>query len=70
MNIKKVGRRNIRKHWEIKDGDKYITLDNYLKFGSLDTMKMIPLQPIASFVRSVNRLFTSPSLNTIDRPKK
>ena len=34
-NIKNCGCCNVRKHREIKDSDKYITLDISLKFGSL-----------------------------------
>ena len=39
-NMKNCGRHNIRKHREIKNGDKYITLEISLKFGSLYNMKM------------------------------
>ena len=37
-NMKRCGRRNVRKHREIKGSDKYITLDISLKFGSLDNI--------------------------------
>ena len=37
--MKKFGRRNVRKHKEIKDGEKYITLDIFLKFGNLYKIK-------------------------------
>ena len=35
VNMKNCGRRNIRKHQEIKVIDKYVTLDISLKFDSL-----------------------------------
>ena len=41
MNMKNCGRRNVRKHKEIKGDDKYVTLDISLKFDSLDKMKII-----------------------------
>ena len=40
-NMKNCGRRNIRKHREIKGSDKYVTLDISLKFDSLDKIKII-----------------------------
>ena len=36
VNMKKFGRRNVRKHKEIKGSDKYVTLDILSKFDSLD----------------------------------
>ena len=36
MNMKICGRQNVRKHKEIKNGDQYIALDNYLDIGGLD----------------------------------
>ena len=38
--MKNFGRRNVRKHKEIKGSDKYVTLDIPLKFDSLDKMKI------------------------------
>ena len=40
VNMKNCGRRNVRKHKERKDSDKYVTLDISLKFYSLDNMKI------------------------------
>ena len=40
VNIKNCGRRNVRKHREIKGNDNYVTLDISLKFYSLDKMKI------------------------------
>ena len=39
VNMKHCGHCNVRKHREIKNGENYITLDIYLKFGSLDKIK-------------------------------
>ena len=40
VNMKHCGRQNIRKHRGIKGSDKYITLDIWLKFDSLEKMKI------------------------------
>ena len=40
VNMKNCGRRNVRKHKEIKGIDKYFTLDISSKFDSLDKMKI------------------------------
>ena len=40
VNMKNGGRRNVRKHKDIKGSDKYVTLDISLKFDSLDKMKI------------------------------
>ena len=40
MNIKNCGRRNVRKHKEIKVSDKYVTLDILLNFDSMEKMKI------------------------------
>ena len=40
LNMKNCDRYNVRKHKEIKNGEKYITLDISLGFGSLDKMKI------------------------------
>ena len=39
VNMKNCGRHNVRKHREIKGGEKYVTLDISLKFDSLDNIK-------------------------------
>ena len=39
-NMKKCGRRKIRKHKEIKGSDKYVTLDISSKFDSMYNMKI------------------------------
>ena len=45
LNMKNCGRRNVRKHIEIKDSGKYITLDISLKFGSLYDMRITSSDP-------------------------
>ena len=40
VNMKNFGRRNVRKHMEIKGSDKYVTLDISSKFDSLDKIKI------------------------------
>ena len=40
VKIKHCGRRNVRKHIEIKGSDKYVTLDISLKFDNLEKMKI------------------------------
>ena len=44
VNMICFGHHNVMKHREIKNGEKYITLDISLKFGSLDKMKSTHLQ--------------------------
>ena len=40
VNMKNCGRRNIRKHKEIRVSDKYVTLDISSKSDSLDKIKI------------------------------
>ena len=70
VNMENCGRHNVRKHGEIKNGEKYITLDLSLKFSSLDKMKIIFLDPKDYLGRSGKGLITSLGLNTIGRSKK
>ena len=44
-NIKNCGRRNFSKHIDIKDSDKYITLDISLNFGILNKMRITSSEP-------------------------
>ena len=43
VNMKNCDHHNVMKHREIKNGEKYITLNISLKFVSLDKMKGTPL---------------------------
>ena len=40
VNMKNCGRRNVRKHRDIKGSDKYSTLDILLKFYILENMRI------------------------------
>ena len=40
VNMKNCGRRNVRKHKDVKGSDKYVTLDISSKFDSLEKMKI------------------------------
>ena len=51
VNIKKCGCRNVRKHREIKDSDKYINMKSSFKFISLYKMRMTSSDPKDYFVR-------------------
>ena len=45
VNMKNCGRRNVRKHTEIKGSDKYVTLYISLKFGSMDKVIITSSDP-------------------------
>ena len=70
MKTNNCVRRNVRKHREIKNGEKYTTLDIYLKFGSLDKVKITSSEPKDYLGRSGKGLITSTGLNTIGMSKK
>ena len=68
--MKNCARRNVSKHREIKNGEKCITLDISLKFGSLDKMEITYSDTKDYLVRSGKGLITSLVINTIGRSKK
>ena len=68
VNMKNDGRRNVRKHKEIKGSDKYVTLDISLNFDSLDKMKITSLDAKGRLERSGKELITSLGFNTKARP--
>ena len=70
MNMKNCGRRNVRKHRDIKNGEKYITLDISLKFGSLEKMKITSSDPKDYFGISVKGLIKSLGIKTKVMSKK
>ena len=70
MNMKNVGRQNVRKHREIKDSDKYITLYILLKFGSLDKMIITSSEPKDYLGRSGKGLIISLGIKAKARQKK
>ena len=59
VNIKNGGRRNVRKHKEIKGSDKYVTLDISLKFDNLDKMKITSSESKGKLEISGRGLITS-----------
>ena len=61
---------NFRKHREIKNGEKYITLDISLDFGSLYKMKIICSEPKYYVQISGKGFITSLDLKTIRKSKK
>ena len=70
VNMKSFGRLYVRKHREIKDSDKYITLDIPLKFGSLYNMRITLPDPKYNLGRSGKELITYLGLRTNVRSKK
>ena len=68
--MKIFGRRNVRKHKEIKGGDMYVTLGISLKFDSLDKMKIISSESKRKSERSRKGLITSLGLKAKVRPQK
>ena len=68
--MKNCGRRNVRKHQEIKNGYNYITLDISLKFGSLDKMKITSSEPKGYLISLGKGFITSLGLNTIQMSNK
>ena len=70
VNMKNCGCCNVRKHREIKDGEKYITLEISLDFGSLYKMKTTYSEPEDYLGISWKGLITSLGLKTIGRSNK
>ena len=70
VNMKNCDFRSIRKHRDIEDGEKYITLDISLKFGCMDTMKITSSDSKDYLRISVKFLITSMVLETILTSKK
>ena len=69
-NMRNCGRRSVWKHREVKDGEKYITLDISLNFGSLDKMKIASSEPKEYSGRPGKGWITSLGVKTIRRSKK
>ena len=67
--MKKCGNRNCRKHIDIKNGEKYITLDISLEFGSLDKIKITSSDPKGYLGRLKKGLITSLGIKTNARSK-
>ena len=70
MNIENCVRHNVMKHREIKDGEKYTTLDISLDFGSLDKIIITYSEPKDYLGILGKGLITSMGLKTIIRSNK
>ena len=68
--MKNGGRLNVRKHIEIKGGDKYVTLKISLKFVSMDKMRIISSYTKDNLGRPVKGLITSMGIKSKTGPKK
>ena len=68
--MKNCGRRNVRKHKEIKGSDKYFTLDISLKFDKLDKTKIKSSESKGKSKRSGKGLITSLGFKAKVRPQK
>ena len=70
MKMKNCGRRNVRKHKEIKVSDKYVTLDISSKFDSPYKMKITSSESKVKMEVSGKWLVTALALNTKARLHK
>ena len=70
VNMKNCGRRNVRKHKDIKGSDNYVTLDISLNFDSLDKMKIISSNTKEKLEISGKRLIAFLSFKAKVRPQK
>ena len=68
-NMKNCGRRNVRKHRDIKGSDKYVILDISLKFDSMDKMNITSSESRDNLGRSGKVLITSPGIKSKVRKK-
>ena len=64
------GRRNVSKHKDIKDSDKYVTLDISLKSDKLDNMKIKSSESKGKLQISGKGLITSLGFKAKVRPQK
>ena len=70
VNRKNCGRCNVRKHKDIKGGEKYVTLDISLRFDNLDNMKITSSDSKGKLERSGKGLITSLGFKAKARPQK
>ena len=68
--MKNRGSQNVRKHREVKNGEKYITLEISLQFGSMENIKSTSLEPKDNWLRSRKGLITSMCLKTVVMSKE
>ena len=70
VNMKSCGRRNVRKHKEIRGSNKCATLDISSKFNSLGKMKITSSESKEKLERSGNGLINSLGFKTKARSQK
>ena len=70
VDMKICGRRNVRKHREIRGSDKYVTLNISSKFDSLDKMKITSSESKVKLERSGKGSITSLGIKTKARSQK
>ena len=70
MSTKNCGRRNVRKHKEIKGSDKYVTLDISLEFYNQENMKITSSESKDNLGRSGKGLITSLGIKAKARQKQ
>ena len=70
VNMKNCCCHNVMKHRETNYGNRYITLDIYLNFGSLDKIRIKYSEPKDHFGRSGKELITAMGLKNSIRLKK
>ena len=70
LNINVFGCYNVRKHREINNGEKYITLDISLNFGRMEKMKITSSEPKDYLGKSGKGLITSLGIKKITRSKR
>ena len=64
VKMRNCGRRNVRKHKEIKGSDKYVTLEISSKFDSLEKMKTTSSESKGKLERSEKGLVTALDFKT------
>ena len=70
VNMRNCGRRNVRKHKDIKGSDKYVTLDISLKFDIRNKMKITSSESKGKLEGSGKGLITSLDFKAKVRPQK
>ena len=70
VNMKNCGRRNVRKHKEIKGSDKFVTLDISSKFDNMNKIKTSSSESKGKLERSGKGLVTSLAFKTRVRSQK
>ena len=70
VNMKNYVCRNDRKHRDVKGSDKYITLEIFLKFGSMEKIRITSSEPKDNLGKSGKGLIASMGLKAKAIPKK